>query len=85
MKRRPSALDEAIKARGVKRGASAVKRRVVLGEGHPWYTNHHNLRPGMTEIALTGGTTVTAEDFVSLSYDGTGNWNRVRLVLEVLE
>lgn len=65
-------------------------KRVVLGEGHPWYSSsvrggtYDNVqlttKPVNVSILLRGN-----ELTVPLKFDGTGNWNRVRLVLEILE
>ena len=64
-------------------------RRVVLGVGYPWYVGLRQaqydsvqllVKPVAQSILLRGGETT-----IPLKYSGTGNWNKVRLVLEVLE
>ncbi|MDZ4250405.1 MAG: hypothetical protein U0990_09980 [Candidatus Nanopelagicales bacterium] len=66
-------------------------KRVVLGVGYPWFSSLSNTvhyydsvqltaRPVAASILLRGG-----EQTVSLHQKGVGNWNKVRLVLEVLE
>lgn len=65
-------------------------KRVVLGEGHPWYFTSTprsgfydsvqlTQKPVASSILFRGGETL-----VPLDWGGTGNWNRVRLVLEIL-
>ena len=65
-------------------------KRIVLGEGHPWYFS--TVKGGSYDAVQLTGEPVAAsillrggEKTVPLKYSGTGNWNRVRLVLEVLE
>jgi hypothetical protein len=68
---------------------SKKPRRVVLGEGHPWFstTRGHGTFDTVQltvdrvaeSILLRGG-----EKLVPFKCGGVGNWNRVRLVLEVL-
>lgn len=66
-------------------------QRIVLGEGHPWYSASRSAgnlydcvqlteKPVAESILLRGGETT-----VPFEYGDTGNYNRVRLVLEVLE
>ena len=78
----------------MKPAASSKKtlRRVVLGEGYPSFSSP--LVPGAPtfstvqlfqekvhpSILFRGG-----EHLVSIDPQGTGNWNKVRLVLEILE
>jgi hypothetical protein len=64
-------------------------RRVVLGEGYPWFTFGNGNTP--TSVALTmsavhSSILLRKFDWVeSLNLDDLGNWNRVRLVIEVLD
>jgi len=64
-------------------------RRVVLGIGYPWYSKRSN-HGDYTHVELTQ-TPVNPnillrgrEKNVELNYGNTGNWNKVRLVLEIL-
>lgn len=67
-------------------------KRVVLGVGHPWYSRSIGAGYGFTILQLTktpvpqsilarGGR----EELVEFDIKGTGNYNKVRLVLEILE
>ena len=64
-------------------------KRVVLGVGHPWFSS----RPGeadYTDIALTkrpvaASLVLRNFEWVGLEYANVGNWNKARLVLEILE
>ena len=61
-------------------------KRVVLGEGHPWYFTS-TPRGGFYDSVLLTQEPVASrggETLVPLDWGGTGNWNRVRLVLEIL-
>lgn len=65
-------------------------RRVVIGVGHPWYSRSPGSKdydriqltvlPVAPSILLRGG-----EKTVVLSPKNTGNWNKVRLIMEVLK
>ena len=64
-------------------------KRVVLGTGHPWYSSSKGgiydrveltTKPVAESILLRGG-----EETVPLELGDTGNWNKVRLVLEILK
>jgi hypothetical protein len=65
-------------------------RRVVLGEGHPWFSTTPGHGPYDTvqltrervaeSILLRGG-----EKLVPLKFKNLGNWARVRLVMEVID
>lgn len=70
-------------------GRAKKPKRIVLGAGHPWYSGRIDggfstvqltRKPVPQSILLRGG-----EELVPLKHGGTGNWNKVRLVLEVLE
>lgn len=57
-------------------------RRVVLGVGHPWFF----ARQGASYDAVmlfTGHN--EAGSTVPFKFRGVGNWNKVRLVLEILK
>jgi hypothetical protein len=56
-------------------------RRVVLGVGHPWF----NLSPGAgrTHVSLSAKPNTLSD--VVLNFRDLGNYNRVRLVAEVLK
>lgn len=64
------------------------KKRIVMGEGYPWYFVH---RPGegwpsgVKLYKTSERGCAEPMELVTLKYGNTGNWNRVRLVLEVLE
>lgn len=62
-------------------------KRVVLGVGHPWFDRFGERYPHCTAIGLTPRRVpVGASEIVPLKGSGRyGNWNKVRLVLEVLE
>lgn len=51
-------------------------RRVVLGVGHPWFS--------LTTVALTKAP-VHESILLRLSWKNLGNWNKIRLVAEVLK
>lgn len=77
------------KKKSKKKTEKKAKRRVVLGEGHPWFFSsdkRHTDSVYLTEkpvasfILARGGETT-----VGIDWDDLGNWNRVRLVIEVLE
>ena len=57
-------------------------RRVVLGVGHPWFFSKAQGvmfdAVYLTEHAGTG-------DSVAFKFRNVGNWNKVRLVLEILK
>jgi hypothetical protein len=63
-------------------------KRVVLGEGHPWFSEFD--RTGYTAIQLTVDPVAASillrggEKNVNLKTGGLGNWNRIRLVAEIL-
>jgi hypothetical protein len=62
-------------------------KRILLGEGHPWFSGDHfdcvqlTVEPVPESILLRGKNRKT----VPLAFRNIGNWNRVRLVLEVLK
>jgi len=57
-------------------------RRVVLGVGHPWFTHKHtNIAFDSVYLTPKAG----ADGSVPFRPTAVGNWNKVRLVLEVLE
>lgn len=66
-------------------------RRVVLGVGHPWFLVGQKGQAAYDTVRLT--TTAVAqsvlmrggEEFVPFKFSDVGNWNKVRLVLEVLK
>ena len=67
-------------------------RRVVLGVGHPWFSaekcgggySYNGVRltekPVAASILMRGG-----EKLVDFKFSDVGNWNKVRLVLEVIK
>ena len=67
-------------------------RRIVLGIGHPWYSRTETKGPGYTNLQMTKTPVPYAilarkgqEELVEFDPQGTGNYNKCRLVLEVLE
>ena len=57
-------------------------RRVVLGVGHPWFAHKHT-NIAFDSVYLTPRAGVAGS--VPFRPTAVGNWNKVRLVLEVLE
>ena len=65
-------------------------RRIVLGTGHPWYSSagqsgvydtiQLTKKPVSASILARGGAMT-----VELNKKDTGNYNKVRLVLEIIE
>lgn len=69
-----------------------VKKRIVLGVGHPWYSRTETKGNAYTKLQMTKTPVPFSilerqgkEELVEFDPQGTGNWNKVRLVLEVLE
>lgn len=67
-------------------------KRIVLGTGHPWYSRTETKGPGFTILQLTQTPVPHSillrqgkEELVNFDIQETGNWNKVRLVMEVLE
>lgn len=66
-------------------------KRVVLGVGHPWFAYHARGEGGYDTVYLTAQPIATSilcrggEKIVGLDIKDVGNWNKVRLVLEVLK
>ena len=67
-------------------------KRIVLGVGHPWYSTTETKGYGYTKLQLTKTPVPQSillrrgqEELVEFDPQDTGNWNKVRLVLEVLE
>lgn len=56
-------------------------RRVVLGVGHPWFLEPTQI--GRTHLCLSSKPGGYAD--IGLKFGDLGNWNKVRLVLEVLK
>lgn len=57
------------------------RRRVVLGEGHPWFFFQVNGK-ALTAVGLT--TEHQVPEWVKIDTRGLGNWNRIRLIAELL-
>lgn len=88
--RRPPSETPAARPRRLRAGGKRKVKRIVLGEGHPWYSSA--LRGGLYDtVQLTNmpvSQAIIAREyacFVPLNYGDSGNWNRVRLVLEVIK
>lgn len=66
-------------------------RRVVLGVGHPWFFVSQRGNVGYDTIYLTTAPVAQnilargGEKLVPFKFSDVGNWNKVRLVLEVLK
>jgi hypothetical protein len=64
-----------------------AKRRIIMGEGHPFYftgpDGDTGRSPFGTAVCLTKRRIPSS--LVELKWGNTGNWNKVRLVLEVIE
>ena len=66
-------------------------RRVVLGVGYPWYSATEGKGYGFTNLQMTETPVPQSillrqgkEKLIEFDPQGTGNWNKVRLVLEIL-
>ena len=61
-------------------------RRVVLGTGHPWFlfSQRMGARQGVRTVVCLGAREGFSED-VRLNFGNLGNWNKIRLVAEVLK
>lgn len=55
-------------------------KRVILGVGHPWF--HTTFGPTCKAVGLTSIRNGIPK---SLRFGKHGNWNKVRLVMEVLK
>lgn len=67
-------------------------KRIILGVGHPWYSRTETKGNGYTKLQMTKTPVPQSillrqgtEELVEFDPQGTGNWNKCRLVLEVLE
>lgn len=67
-------------------------KRIVLGVGHPWYSStptkghaYTNLQMTKTPVPQSILLRQGKEELVEFDPQGTGNWNKVRLVMEVLK
>lgn len=64
-------------------------RRVVLGVGHPWFSevsaagSWQSVR--LTKTAVHPSILLRSFDWQNIKAGGLGNWNKIRLVAEVLE
>lgn len=73
-----------------KRGSRRVKR-VVLGVGHPWYSGN-GPEGTYADVRLYKECLATSilfrthdkANIAGISPNGTGNWDRIRLVAEIL-
>lgn len=75
----------------MKKKAKKVKR-VILGVGYPWYSTTATKGTGYTVLQMTETQVPQSilfrtgkEELVEFDVRGTGNYNKCRLVLEVLE
>jgi hypothetical protein len=66
-----------------------AKRKIILAVGHPWYSGWRDggytslqltRKPVASSLLLRGG-----EELCPLKHGDTGNYNKVRLVMEILE
>lgn len=63
-------------------------RRVVLGIGHPWFTAIDDgmyARVALTRVPVSNSILLREFQWVPIKFREVGNWNKVRLVLEVLK
>ena len=62
-------------------------RRVVLGVGHPWFNSNGKSGHNYNSLSLTNIPVSECGDWnnVSFKFSDVGNWNKCRLVLEVLK
>ena len=63
-------------------------RRVVLGVGHPWFTAIDDslyARVALTRTPVAQSILLRQFDWLPLKFRNLGNWNRIRLVAEVLK
>jgi hypothetical protein len=60
----------------------AKPRRVVLGVGHPWFSGSENVQ--YAKVGLTVGAQAVWR-WIPLRFKNLGNWNKIRLVAEVLK
>lgn len=64
------------------------RKRIVLGEGHPWFCSSDGVYDA---IQLTKNRVAQSillrgdEKTVPLELGNLGNWNRIRLIAEVIE
>jgi hypothetical protein len=59
-------------------------RRVVLGVGHPWFYFDPDYI-GLTKIPVAPSILLRRFDWADLHTARLGNWNKIRLVAEVLK
>jgi hypothetical protein len=57
-------------------------RRVILGVGHPWFFAREGVQYDAVTLFEGHGQ---AGSPVYLKFRNVGNWNKVRLVLEILK
>lgn len=69
--------------RGLRHIKKVTPKRIVMGEGHPYYFAKDAKADWGTAVCLTKER--IPSELVRLKWGETGNWNRVRLVLEVIE
>lgn len=63
-----------------------VKKRFVMGEGYPWYFMAGGVSRGLYDaLTLYKKPLNEKSERIPLFWSDTGNWNRVRIVCEVLE
>ena len=70
-----------------KKRAKRKPRRVVLGVGHPWFfvePSGEGMKGQFCAMFLTRAHQVFT-DCPVIDPDGLGNWNKIRLVAEVLK
>lgn len=66
----------------LKKAKRRKPRRVVLGVGHPWFFSKAQ---GVMYDALYLTEGSGTGDSVPFTFRNVGNWNQVRLVLEILK
>ena len=60
-------------------------RRVVLGVGHPWFYIGKEGAMGLTVGPVNPSILLRVFSWRQIEPSGLGNWNKIRLVAEVLK
>jgi len=76
------------KRKSPRRKSRLALRRVVLGTGHPWFSTRDGgeyTTVTLTRHPVAQSILLREFDWVPIKFSDIGNWNRVRLVIEVLD
>lgn len=60
-------------------------RRVVLGVGHPWFSGNGFTNVALTKTPAAVSILLRTFEWKSLDINNLGNWNKIRLVAEVIK